>query len=243
MGNHESSEVPRGGCVVAIEGNIGAGKTTLCRTLMERLGGEDKVVILKEEIVGHKLLDLYYAEPQRYAYDLHVLTTDLNLLAMQKARALADEGKIVLLDRCLLGVWVFINANLGNMTPQQSVDLINYFREKLAIAPAPDRIIYLNTCPDQCLINTQKRGRGCDSTVAIDYLCHLDQYYREIINQWENVPVMTMEFDLIRDEDIALIKASRPYLIPPVKNEDTGGDDSDTEPLPGGWSFTDEKAD
>lgn len=224
--------------MIAIEGNIGAGKTTLCRTLMERLGGADKVVILKEEIVGHKLLDLFYAEPQRYAYDLHVLTTDLNLLAMQKARALAEAGKIVLLDRCLLGVWVFINANLGNMTPQQSVDIIDYFRKNLAIAPAPDRIIYLNTCPDQCLINTQKRGRGCDSTVAIDYLCHLDQYYREIIYQWKDVPVMQMEFDVIRDEDIALIKASRPYLIPPVKNEYAGGDGEDADPLARGWPLT-----
>lgn len=229
--------------MIAIEGNIGAGKTTLCKTLKERLGGDDKVVVLKEEIVGHKLLDQFYAEPAKYAFDLHVLTTDLNLLAMQKARALADEGKIVLLDRCLLGVWVFINANLGNMNPLKAIEMVNYFREKLAIAPPPDMIVHLTTDPGQCQINTTRRARSCDKTVGIDYLCHLDQYYREIINQWTGVPVMPMEFDVITDEQVARMKACRPLLIPPPKDDDAGTDGEDSDPLAETWAFAEVKAD
>jgi deoxyadenosine/deoxycytidine kinase len=229
--------------MIAIEGNIGAGKTTLCQTLMDRLGGPEKVVVLKEEIVGHWQLDAFYREPQRYAYALHKLTIKLNRRTMEQASIAASAGKIVLMDRCLLGVWVFINANLGNMTPVQAVKITNRFRQAMVDVPKPDLIIHLNTGPEQCAENAKKRARSCDATVGIEYLKQLDQYYHEIIGTWPGVAVMPMEFDLITDENIAKIRACQPYLVPPPKDDYPGSDSEDSDPLSDTWSFSDEKAD
>jgi deoxyadenosine/deoxycytidine kinase len=244
MGNNESSDVPRGGCVVAVEGNIGAGKSTRCKLLQERLGGPDKVLVLEEDILGHWILEAYYREPQKYAYKLHKKTIKMNYRSMVLAETAASAGKIVIMDRCLLGVWVFINANLGNMTPKQAVKINRLFNEMINDAPKPNLVVHLTTDPEQCLANIKQRNRRGEEKISLEYLQQLEQYHTEVLyDKNYGVPVMRLEFGPITDEHVARIHACRPYLLPPVKNEDAGGDDSDAEPLPGGWSFTDEKAD
>lgn len=244
MGNHESSQVPRGGCVVAIEGNIGAGKTTRCKLLQERLGGPEKVVVLTEEILDHWLLEAFYREPSRYAYSLHQETIKMNKKAMETAEAMAYAGKIVIMDRCLLGVWVFINANMGHMGPVLSVEIRNQFAKALAEAPKPNLVVHLRTEPGQCLKNIKERGRHCESAITLDYLKQLDQYHYDILYGSE-VPakVVPLDFGPIPDELVAAIHACRPYLLPPVKYQNAGGDSEDSDPLADGGPLAEEDPD
>lgn len=251
MGNNESSAIKRGGCVVVVEGNIGAGKSTRCKWLQERLGGPDKVLVMTEEILDHWLLEAYYRDPLKYAYALHKKTIKFNYKAMVLAETAAKGGKIVIMDRCLLGVWVFINANLSNMTPMQAVKISKRFKEALDDAPKPDLVVHLKTDPETCLANIKARNRCGEEKINLDYLQQLDQYHYEVVYDKDyKVAVMPMEFGPIMDEHLARIRAAQPLVQPvdallfsPVEDDDTSTDDSDADPLSCGWPLTEEKAD
>lgn len=245
MGNTEASAAfPRGGCVIAIEGNIGAGKSTRCRWLQEKLGGPEKVIVLEEDILGHWILEAYYRDPDRYAYDLHKKTIKMNFRSMVLAEAAASAGKIVIMDRCLFGVWVFINANFGHMSPRQAAKIGNKFKEALRDAPKPNKVIHLRTDPEQCLANIKQRNRRGEEKITLEYLQQLDQYHYDVFSgDTHGVPIVPLDFGPIPDDLVARIHACRPYLLPPAKNDDSSGDSEDADPLPEGRSLTEEKAD
>lgn len=230
--------------MIAIEGNIGAGKSTRCRWLQEKLGGPDKVIVLEEDILGHWILEAYYRDPDRYAYDLHKKTIKMNFRSMVLAEAAASAGKIVIMDRCLFGVWVFINANFGHMTPKQAAKISVKFKEALDDAPKPTRVIHLKTTPEQCLDNIKQRNRRGEEKITLEYLQQLDQYHYDVlVGNTHGVPVLPLEFGPIPDELVERIHACRPYLLPPPKNENASGNCDDADPLAGGWALADEKAD
>lgn len=236
MGNQES-RLDRGGCVIVVEGNIGAGKSTLCHKLQNMLGGPDRVRVLTEEILKDPLLAKFYAEPEKYAYDLHKRAVQLNYLAMAAARVLANDGYIVVLDRCLVGVWVFINANLGKMTPEQSAMITAEFKEAFEDSSKPDLYIHLTTCVDRCMENIKERGRPMEMGIEREYLRQLDQYHDEIIGGLNPVKVLKMPFNIVTNEDLARIRACQPLLTKP-ENQYTNRDCQDTDPLESGWAFS-----
>lgn len=231
--------------MIAIEGNIGAGKSTLCRKLQDCLGGSEKVVVMEEEILGHWLLEAFYRDPDRYAYRLHQETIKMNNRAMEQAEIAALAGKIVIMDRCLLGVWVFINANFGHMSPEQAVDISNQYFVAFKDVPKPNLVIHLQTDVEQCLVNIKARNRRGEEKITADYLRQLDQYHGDVfkdLGTW-GISMMPMQFNELTVEQLARIKACRPYLVPPAKNDDSSGYSEDSDPLADGWSFTEEKAD
>lgn len=99
-------------CKLIVEGNIGAGKSTLCKTVVEN-SPAGSVVTLPEQ-VNEAFLKLFYADKRRYAFafQLHMLESRSNGNKLRIANAGTDpECKVVLLDRSMLGDFVFAMTN------------------------------------------------------------------------------------------------------------------------------------
>lgn len=157
---------------ICIEGNIGAGKTTLARALARRL----KADYLPERFEENVLLPLFYKQPKRFAFP-----TEYSFLIdrhKQLIHYFEKPAKTTVadfhFDKCLC----FAKANL------KASDFAFYkkhFAAMKATLPVPDLIVYLETSPALLMNNILKRGRVIEQQLKPGYLQKLqksfDTYY------------------------------------------------------------------
>jgi len=186
MGDHPinsgSSPFKIGG-VFIVEGNIGAGKTSLCLELGQQI--KDAKVFL-EPTVTNPYLEDFYRDPKKYALRMQIwllhqrFKTYINALKFT-----LDTGKTVILDRSVFSDWVFAEQNRreGNIS-EQGFNLYLELRKKmLASLPVPQYMVYLDTDPQECHRRIlQLRKRKCESAIPLEYLQGLDSCYQEFIN-------------------------------------------------------------
>jgi len=175
---------------ICIEGNIGAGKSTLAKALAKHLKG----IYLPEVFEENTMLSLFYEQPKKYAF----LTEYSFLLDRQKQitqHFKHNHTKITIsdyhFDKCLC----FAKVNLkGN-------DLSYFKKHVKAIKPfikKPDLIIYLNTPIDLITKNIKTRGRDIEKTIELSYLKNLkkslDSHYVLKNNTGTKVVVLNQYF-------------------------------------------------
>ncbi len=158
---------------ICIEGNIGAGKTTLAKELAALLKAE----YLPERFEENVLLPLFYSNPKTFAFpteysfliDRHKQLVNY-FEKPRKKTTVADFH----FDKCLC----FAKANL------KANDFVFYkkhFNAMKQTLPVPDLIVYLETSPELLLKNIQKRGREVEKSLKAKYLQKIqksfDTYY------------------------------------------------------------------
>lgn len=152
----------------AIEGNICAGKTTLCRHIKNKYG--DKVVIVLEEINPY-FLQCFYKDPALYCFPFQLYTLSSRLSRIQYY----PEKSI--LDRSLIGDIIFATTNyiLGNIKKKDFNILINLTGSDswlgmfgLDIMNKIDKVYYLVTNSAVCHSRAQF-GRDAEKNVDYDY--------------------------------------------------------------------------
>lgn len=175
---------------ICIEGNIGAGKSTLAKALAKHLKG----IYLPEVFEENTMLSLFYEQPKKYAF----LTEYSFLLDRQKQitqHFKHNHTKITIsdyhFDKCLC----FAKVNLKGKD-------LSYFKKHVkAIKPfikKPDLIIYLNTPIDLITKNIKTRGRDIEKTIELSYLKNLkkslDSHYVLKNNTGTKVVVLNQYF-------------------------------------------------
>ena len=104
--------------IIWIEGVIGAGKTTLARTLGEALG----MRVLEEPVDSNPYLTRFYKDPKRWAYpmQIHLMGVRYGMQQLAAYESVAGASNGVLLDRGLPGDRVF--AHLHTLMPKNEED-------------------------------------------------------------------------------------------------------------------------
>lgn len=175
---------------ICIEGNIGAGKTTLAKALSEEL----KAVFLPERFEENTLLPLFYENKKTFAFpteysfliDRQKQLTHFFDSILEKQITVSDFH----FDKCLCYAQANLSAN----------DFLFYQKHFKAIQKTikqPDLVVYLNTTTDLLKINIQKRGREMEKDLNERYLIKLkkslDNYYLK--NQKNNNLVLPLLID------------------------------------------------
>ena len=159
--------------LLAIAGNIGSGKTTLTRRLVERLGYQG----LFESTDDNPYLADFYADMPRWA-----LPAQLRFLVGRVAmtKAAVDAGRSAICDRtCYEDAEIFA-ANLHGRGAMDARDWETYrlvAREVLAGLPRPDLLVYLRRAPGSCRAQIARRGREYEESIPDDYLRDLHARY------------------------------------------------------------------
>ncbi|MBK6341319.1 MAG: deoxynucleoside kinase [Flavobacteriales bacterium] len=122
---------------IAIEGLIGAGKTTLARRLAERWNGR----LVLEEFDDNPFLPRFYQEPERYAFSV-----ELSFLAQryhQLKRVTEQElfSTVTVADYSIGKSLVFANATLP---PDEHALFRDLYQIMYADLPQPQLIVYLH---------------------------------------------------------------------------------------------------
>jgi len=188
--------------IISIEGNIGAGKTTLINQLAEELiKNNTKVIIAPEPIeqwtniyvLGSStgqfnILEAMYENPKKYCFPFQIWADYTKEKTYKKAIESADDDTIVLLERTLeTNKEIFTRSHLAEgFINNELFDIYSILHENtLKTANINYRlIVYANTTPTKCIERIKKRGRQGEEKVNIDYIKKL----QDLTLKWLNEP-------------------------------------------------------
>lgn len=160
---------------ICIEGNIGAGKTTVAISLAERRGA----VFLAEQFEDNPLLPLFYKNKKRMAFPLEYSFL-ISRHAQLTKHFTTNRKKITVADFCLRKCLWFAKANLS----KKEFDLYKkQFKIIESVAPAPDLLIYISTSTRNLLRNIKDRGRDYEKTIDKKYLQDVSERYQEGVHK------------------------------------------------------------
>jgi deoxyguanosine kinase len=188
---------------IAIEGPIGAGKTSLAQRLAERW----PMRTLFERPEANPFLGRFYGDMARYA-----LATELQfaLQRAEEARATAEwlaKGAAVITDFIPRKSAIFARLTL----PEDEWRLYQALTERTdtADAPAPDLVVHLQASAPTLLSRVQKRARPDEHTISEAYLRQLGDAYDQFFYHYDDSPVLTVNTEhlnlLESDADFALL--------------------------------------
>lgn len=189
---------------VAIEGAIGAGKTTLAQRLADELGRQ----LILEEFSDNSFLAKFYESPERYAFPLEVSFLVERFQQLETVLPQADLFNTGFVSDYLFDKsWVFAQMNLKDDHLKLFRTLFYNFQRQL---PKPDLILYLYNTVPHLQQNIRKRGRSFESSIQDEYLVNLQQSYLSYFKQVRHIPVVVLDvtdLDFVeREEDYEKIK-------------------------------------
>lgn len=171
---------------ITIEGNIGAGKTTLAQILAQRFDAR----LILEEFADNPFLPKFYENPGQYAFPLELFFMaerykQLKELIQQKDMFRQLTITDYLFTKCLL----FAKINLSEDEYRLYQRLFDIVHQQLL---QPDILIYLHAPVTKLQANIRKRARAYEQKIPDDYLLNIQNTYLHYIKQH---PVKTILVD------------------------------------------------
>lgn len=160
---------------ITIEGNIGAGKTTLAHLLSKRLNAR----LVLEEFDDNPFLPKFYENPKQYAFPLELffmaerfkqLKDMLRTKDMFQSVTIADY----LFTKCLL----FAKVNLPEEEFRLYQKLFDIMQQQIVF---PDVVIYLHAPVAKLQKNIKKRNRFYEQSIPDEYLFNIQETYTSYI--------------------------------------------------------------
>jgi len=166
---------------VAIAGNIGAGKTTLCTQLGKNFGWD----VHYESTDNNPYLSDFYNDMKRWSFNLQIYFLN------NRYRQILDIHKgdvTVIQDRTIYEDANIFAPNLHDMGLMTTRDFENYtdlFNLMTSQISAPDLLIYLKADISTLVSHIQSRGRDYEGSISIDYLKRLNERYDAWIDTYD----------------------------------------------------------
>jgi deoxyadenosine/deoxycytidine kinase len=183
---------------VVIEGNIGAGKTTLAGKIADQFNGK----LILERFADNPFLPKFYNDPEKYSFPL-----ELSFLA-DRYKQLKEElvsqdlfKSFTVADYYFMKSLVFAASTLKG-------DEYNLYRQIFYIIygslPKPDIYVYLHLNPERLLQNIERRGRNYEKSITKEYLQKIqDSYFTFFRQNPENryLVIDINEIDFVENEN------------------------------------------
>ncbi|HEX7070055.1 MAG TPA: deoxynucleoside kinase [Rhodothermales bacterium] len=168
---------------IAIEGPIGAGKTTLAHLMAERL----KARLVLEEHEQNPFLERFYRDRKRWAFQ-----TQLSFLAARftQQKVLVERDlfhEVVVADYVFEKDWIFAHLTLDGDELRLYENLFHVMEQSV---PTPDLIVYLQSNVDRLTANIDRRGRSYEREMDRQYLLAVSEAYDYFFFRYTRCPVL-----------------------------------------------------
>lgn len=174
---------------IAIEGNIGAGKTTLATRIAEHFNAK----LILEQFEDNPFLPKFYEDPGKYAFPL-----ELSFLA-SRYQQLADELTNTDLFKSFTIADYFIHKSLIFSRKTLQTDEYNLYSRLFSIMmnslPKPDLLVYLYVTIGRLQQNIQKRGRTYEQNISQEYLGNIQQSYFEHLKTLTDMKILILDIN------------------------------------------------
>ncbi|WP_136667500.1 2-amino-4-hydroxy-6-hydroxymethyldihydropteridine diphosphokinase [Flavobacterium sp. H122] len=186
---------------IAIEGNIGAGKTTLATKISEDFNAK----LVLERFADNPFLPKFYKDQNRYAFPL-----EMSFLA-DRYQQLADDlsqfdlfADFVVADYHIFKSLIFAKVTLQEDEFRLYKTLFDIIYKEM---PKPDLYVYLYQNTDRLLKNIKKRGRSYEQEIPAEYLDKINQGYLDYIKTQLDLNVLVID---VSDNDF--VKRQEDYI-------------------------------
>ena len=183
---------------LAIEGNIGSGKTTLASMLSMDYNAR----LILEEFSDNPFLPKFYQEPEKNAFALELFFMAERYHQL-KALKLQD-----LFQPNIISDYFFVKSKLfaQNNLKQDELQLFNrLFDIMLSSLSKPDILLYLYADVDRLQKNIKKRGREFEQNISDQYLQNIQEKYLDFLKKQNDFPVLMLDVtdvDFVSDVSI-----------------------------------------
>jgi len=172
---------------IAIEGNIGAGKTSLATRISQEYNGK----LILEQFEDNAFLPKFYENAAKYAFPL-----ELSFLA-SRYQQLKDQLTHQDLFKSFTIADYFIHKSMifaGKTLEGDELALYSrLFKIIEASLPKPDLLVYLYLNIDHLKSNIRKRGRPYEQNIDFDYLEKIQVGYIEFLRQQQNMRILIID--------------------------------------------------
>lgn len=189
---------------IAIEGNIGAGKTSLATMISEEFNAK----LILERFKDNPFLPKFYKEPDRYAFPL-----EMSFLADRYQQLLDDIGQYDLFKDFMCADYDRYKSLIFAQVTLQEEEFVLYKRLHEMMyrdMPQPDLYVYLYQNTERLLKNIKKRGRSYEKSIKPEYLEKINQGYLDFIKSQHNlnvkiIDISDLDFVKNREDFLAII--------------------------------------
>jgi len=172
---------------IAIEGNIGVGKSSLAKRIAEDFSGR----IILEQFSENPFLPKFYQDPKAYAFPL-----EMSFLA-ERFQQLSERlphselfSNFVISDYFVLKSLIFAEVNLGEDEYQLYKRIFHLMYQQI---PKPDLLVYLHRPTEQLQKQIKLRGRSYEMDIQDDYLERVQESYFRYLKQQNELSTVVLE--------------------------------------------------
>jgi len=186
---------------IAIEGNIGSGKTSLSK----QISADFNTKLMLERYIDNPFLAKFYENPRDFAFKL-----EMSFLADRYQQTNEDLSQLNFFNKNIISDYdihkslIFSKINLNS-------DEFNLYRKLFyslyKSIVKPDLIIFLNQTIENLKGNIKKRGRDYESSISDEYLISINKSYSEF---FKSRPDLNVKF--IDVSEIDFVKNRLDYL-------------------------------
>ena len=176
---------------IAVEGNIGSGKTSLSKQMSADFNGK----LMLERFIDNPFLANFYSNPNDFAFKL-----EMSFLADRYQQTSEDLSQLNFFNKSIISDYdihkslIFSKINLNS-------DEFNLYRKLFyslyKSIVKPDLIIFLNQTIENLKINIRKRGRDYESSISEKYLSDINQSYSDFFKSRPDLNVKFIDVSKI----------------------------------------------
>jgi len=176
---------------IVIEGNIGAGKTSLSR----KIASEYNAKLILEQYAENPFLPKFYKDPEKYSFPL-----EMSFLADRYNQLKKELSERDLFKSFTISDYYFMKSLIFSKQTLQD-DEYSLYRQFFHIIynslPKPDLYVYLHTNADHLLQNIKNRGREYEQEISADYLQKIQESYFEFFKQQQDLKFLIIDINKI----------------------------------------------
>lgn len=200
---------------IAVDGPIGAGKSSLARILAMDLGAKP----ILENPDANPFLPSFYQNPEAFAFQtqLYFLVSRYSQQKEMVQPALLEKQQLVC-DYLFAKDVLFAKMNLPPEEYELYLKIYKLLDQKL---PKPDVTIFLQAKPEVLLERIQKRQKEYEAGIDPDYVLAVSQNYSEFFFQYNESPLLVvnvsdidfvnqkLDYQMLKDEIVSLVRSGK----------------------------------
>ena len=194
IGKIESFE-PERPKIISVEGNVGAGKSSLLRNLSKALKEQERkdILVIEEPVAAwttitngtDDIIQLFYKDPHKYALAFQTLIAVTTMITLHQAVAEHPEARVIVCERSLVSSRMIFAEALKDEGAMDETEMLVYdelFKDENISWMLPDETIYLQVKPEICLERIIKRKREGEQGLDLEWLRRCQSYHEKVIS-------------------------------------------------------------
>ena len=172
---------------IVVEGNIGAGKTTLA----EMLARDCNARLVLEQFADNPFLPKFYSEPDRYSFPL-----EMSFLAERYRQLNTNVYHPELFNTTTIADYYFVKSLIFARITLQNDEFALYrqlFDIIMQRLPLPSLYVYLYSPVERLLRNIATRGRDYEQNISAEYLADIQQSYLTYFKTADKFPIVVID--------------------------------------------------